>query len=475
MLFNSLSFLVFAPLFFLGFFLLRGNARLFWLLGASYFFYAWWDWRFLSLLALSTIVDFQIGRAMEAAVDERRRRTLLIVSLCSNLGILGVFKYFDFFSDSARELLGLIGLSVSPPLLNVVLPVGISFYTFQTMSYSIDLYRRQIDAEHSLLRFGTYVAMFPQLVAGPIVRASSLLPQIRSVPKLDVERLLFGAELVLWGFFLKLCLADNAAQVVDPRFQVPELFGTGSHILGTLAFSLQIYGDFAGYSLIAIGLGRMMGFDFGVNFNRPYFASSFSDFWRRWHVSLSSWLRDYLYIGLGGNRHGSIRTYRNLMLTMVLGGLWHGAALTFIVWGFLHGLYLVLQRAIAPGYGWIVQRLRLPRFISTGIAILVVFTLTNLAWIFFRADSIDSAIVIIQRIFAFSGWEVGAGEERIAIAKTVLIGTAVMIVDYLGTRPALHARYRQSGTLRLLGALVLCWSIAVFGAFDGASFIYFQF
>ena len=475
MLFNSIPFLVFAPIFFVGYFLLRGSGRLLWLLGASYFFYGWWDWRFLSLLALSTGIDYSIGRLMETATDDRHRKTLLTLSVCSNLGILGVFKYFDFFSGSLQALLASLGLSVPLPLLNVVLPVGISFYTFQTMSYTIDLYRREMPAEHSLLRFAVYVAMFPQLVAGPIVRAKSLLPQIRSMPAFDLQRFTHGFELVLWGFFLKLCLADNAAQVVDPRFRFPDLFDAGSHIVGTLAFSLQIYGDFAGYSLIAIGLGRMLGFDFGINFNRPYFASSFSDFWRRWHISLSSWLRDYLYISLGGNQHGVVRTYRNLMLTMLLGGLWHGAGLTFVVWGFLHGSYLVLQRAVQPAYASLMKLLRVPRPIVTGIAILTVFALTNVAWIFFRADSLSSAMTILGRIASFSGWEVGAGEERIAIAKTALIGAIVMVVDYLGTRPGVREVFGRSGRLRFAAALAICWFIAVFGAFEGASFIYFQF
>ena len=476
MLFNSLAFAVFAPLFFALYFVTRGRARLLLTLFASYFFYAWWDWRFVSLLLISTVVDYFVCLKISKSESSRQRKGLLIVSLCSNLGILGVFKYFDFFSVSLASLFEQIGWSVSLPTLNVILPVGISFYTFQTLSYTIDVYRGRLDAETDFWRFAVYVSLFPQLVAGPIVRASHLLPQLKTDARPQLRAFGVGIEMVVWGFFLKTCLADTAAVVVNPRCAVPDFPEPTSHIAGVLCFAFQIYGDFAGYSLIAIGLGRVMGLDLGVNFNRPYFSSSFSEFWQRWHISLSSWLRDYLYISLGGNRRGRARTVRNLILTMVLGGLWHGAGWTFVIWGVLHGLYLAIARILGPGYFAVVKALRVPRFASKAFLIFVVFAATNLAWIFFRAESVDDALTIIFRICEFDGFQaIGAGEQRIALLKTAMFVLIVVSVDALGLVARVREFYQSRLVLRFCGALALTWMILLQGTFEGASFIYFQF
>jgi D-alanyl-lipoteichoic acid acyltransferase DltB (MBOAT superfamily) len=282
--------------------------------------------------------------------------------------------------------------------------------------------------------------------------------------------------MILWGFFLKLCLADDtAATVVGPRFDVPDLFGSLAHMIGVVAFALQIYGDFAGYSLIAIGLGRVMGVDFGVNFNRPYFARSFSDFWSRWHISLSSWLRDYLYIPLGGNRDGSFNTARNLLITMFLGGLWHGASWTFVVWGLLHGLYLVLQRLVSPAWQLAINGIRLPGWMAAVIEIFTVFALTCLGWIFFRAQTFTDAFRIIEIIFEFRDLQLHMSEQLISTVKTALIASVVFGVDALSARESIRQWYLAHPALRIACALMLVWTIILLGTFAGSSFLYFQF
>lgn len=474
MLFTSLTFVVFAVVFFPLYFALKGRARTTFVLLSSYFFYGWWDYRFVSLLILSSIVDFRIGLALERAPPEgRRRKALVTASVVTNLSILGFFKYCNFFIESFYDAF-LPG--AESPALNIVLPVGISFYTFQTLSYSIDLYRRKIErAERDFLTFAAYVALFPQLVAGPIVRASSLLPQMHENATFDIRRIARGLELVIWGFFLKLCLADTAATVVDPRFSTPEGYGALSHAVGVWAFAMQIYGDFSGYSLIAIGLGRCMGFDFGVNFNRPYFARNFSNFWERWHISLSQWLRDYLYIPLGGNRGGQAKTLRNLMLTMLLGGLWHGAGYVFIIWGALHGSYLIAQRLLAPGWQRLTATVRLPELCKHAVEVFTVFMLTCLAWVFFRAEDVDTATLILGKIGSLEGLKIRGGEQTIGIFKTVLVAMVVALVDWAGTRPRIRAWYMERVWARTVAMLMIGWSLILLGTFKGASFLYFQF
>ncbi|MEM7695526.1 MAG: MBOAT family O-acyltransferase [Pseudomonadota bacterium] len=476
MLFNTIPFFVFAAIFFPVYFATRGSARITVLLISSYIFYGWWDWRFCFLLIWSTLLDFVVGRAMAASDDPVRRKILLILSLISNLGTLAVFKYFDFFSASFTSLLNSVGVEATPFLLNVILPVGISFYTFQTLSYTIDLYRRDLPAaEPSLLRFAAYVALFPQLVAGPIVRARTLLPQLAVDQRLDLARIGLGLQWVVWGFFLKLCLADNAAIFVDARFDRPELYDAPSLALATFLFSFQIYGDFAGYSLIAIGLGKIMGFDFGINFNKPYHATSFSNFWQRWHISLSSWIRDYIYIPLGGNRGGEWFTARNLTITMLLGGLWHGAAWTFVVWGLLHGAYLSLQRAAGVPAAAALRGIGVPRWLVTMLAGVVVYLLVCLAWIPFRAATLADAWEIVRVILT---WETEGrvfGDNLLLLARVSLIALFVYLCDTLGLVRTVVRAYNSRWWLRLLGAVILLWGIALFGSFDGTRFIYFQF
>ena len=476
MIFNSLAFLVFAAVFFPVYFATRGQVRMTFLVLASYFFYGWWDWRFCGLLALSTVVDYLIGLGLGASDDPRRRKALLGVSLAVNLGILATFKYFNFFSDSFTSLAGRFGMEVTPFFAEIILPVGISFYTFQTLSYSIDLYRRKIDEpEKSFMRFAAYVAMFPQLVAGPIVRAAHVLPQLKVDQRLDWSRIGLGLQLIVWGFFLKLCLADNAAQFVAPRFDEPSIYTSPSLILAVVLFAFQIYGDFAGYSLIAIGLGLVMGFDLGINFNRPYHATSFSDFWARWHISLSSWFRDYLYIPLGGNRSGRWRTLRNLVITMGLAGLWHGAAWTFVVWGLLHGAYLVIQRLVGEPLAAALRRIGTPALVLRIAAMVVVFIAVCIAWVPFRAEDFSRAGEIYGGILSFDDEGRHFGGQRLMLLRVLAIICFVYVVDSLTLLPSVKDWAMVRPVMRTIGVAFLLWAIALLGAFEGNIFIYFQF
>ncbi|MEK9968444.1 MAG: MBOAT family O-acyltransferase [Ferrovibrio sp.] len=471
MIFTDFPFLVFAIIFFPLYFVTRGQLRITLMLVASYIFYSWWDWRFLSLLILTTLVDYCAALKIADSRSPSRRHSYLMISVVANLTVLGFFKYFNFFIDSAAVVLDSIGLHYSMPVLDIVLPIGISFYTFQSMSYTIDVYRRESRAERSLLVFATCVAIFPHLVAGPIIRASTLIPQVRAHHDWSWPRVLRGLECVVWGFFLKLVLADNLAPLVDGRFAHPDTYGGGQLALGAVGFAFQIYGDFAGYSLIAIGLGRIMGLNFGKNFNRPYFATDFSDFWRRWHISLSSWLRDYLYISLGGNRNGAWATRCNLMLTMLLGGLWHGANWTFVVWGFLHGMFLILQRTVAT-----IVPLQLPAtmdMMMRGLRMALVFACVCLAWVFFRAPDLQQALHYLYRIGDLRDFWVRPAESSLVKAYGFI--AFVVAIDALTANQEIRKTYLRSPLLRALGAAFLIWSIILFGRFDAQAFIYFQF
>ena len=325
MLFNSWEYFVFLPVVLLLYYSLTRRWQNHLLLAASYIFYSWWDWRFTVLLVISTIVDFYLGIAIHQAEEPRHRRRLLVISCIVNFGMLGFFKYFNFFSDSAAHLLQSLGLHAHPIVLQIILPAGISFYTFQTMNYVIDIYRREMQPTRNILTYATFVSYFPHLVAGPIIRAELLLPQLENERVVDNQKFRGGCLLILIGLFKKVVIADSLAPDVTPYFTHPATYSSLVLLKGLYYFSLQIYCDFSGYTDIARGTSRLLGIELPENFNQPYLSQTITEFWRRWHISLSSWLRDYLYIPLGGNRRGRLRTYGNLMLTMVLGGLWHGA------------------------------------------------------------------------------------------------------------------------------------------------------
>lgn len=374
------------------------------LLIASYSFYACWDWRFLSLILISTLTDYHVAKQICGSKSTTGKRFWLSISIFVNLGLLGFFKYFNFFVESAEQLITAIGFVADYPTLNVILPVGISFYTFQTLSYTIDVYRKKSTPTNDLLNFSLYVTFFPQLVAGPIERPSSLLPQIEKKRKITSAHIAEGMHHILIGLFKKVVVADNMALYADGVFAkgADPLNGLENWI-GLIAFALQIYGDFSGYSSIAQGSAKLLGFELSYNFHMPYFAKSPSEFWTRWHVTLSQWLRDYIYIPLGGNRGGSVLTYRNLMLTMLLGGLWHGAGWHFVLWGFYHGLILCLFRLVQIRCSF--ERLTATRMFSV-VATLFMFVLTLFGWLLFRIDNLPQIFDVAVLLCSPSCWQV---------------------------------------------------------------------
>jgi len=446
------------------------------LLVASYIFYGSWDWRFLSLIAISTLSDFVIGKSLGEVSDltpagRSRRKMLLACSVVVNLTILGFFKYFRFFAASAIDLLRLMGMRVNPLTLNVILPVGISFYTFQTMSYTVDVYRRRLQPTHSLLDFAVFVAFFPQLVAGPIERAANLLPQFARPRHIRVEQVSAGLFLILWGFYKKVVIADNVALIADQIFNHYTEYAGLDILLGVLAFSIQIYGDFAGYSDIARGLSRLMGFELLVNFRLPIFAVNPSDFWSRWHISLSSWLRDYLYIPLGGNRGGAWKTYRNLLITMILGGLWHGAAWNFVIWGAYHGLILVLYRAFErrPVHRdpWGGEHPYVIVILKMGI----MFILTLVGWLIFRSTCVRQMIYMLTRVSLVPSAESMDFAFRLSFFALPLL--LMQIYQYV-KRDLLTLTKLPALSRVLVYGFFLTW-ILIFGVRGSTEFIYFQF
>ncbi len=475
MIFNSLPFLVFIAFFLPVYFHLRGQWRLWWCLLASYFFYGWWDWRFLGLIAFSTLVDFFVGQRLSRTEEPNRRKWLLVVSIVVNLGVLAFFKYFNFFAASTAAFLSMLGWQVNWDVLHIILPVGISFYTFQSMSYTIDVYRRKIPATDSLLRFATYIAFFPQLVAGPIVRAAALLPQFQRDHHFRWDNFVIGGTQVLWGFFKKIAIADSLAPFVDQCFQSPHSFAALHLFIGIVFYSFQIYCDFSGYSDIAIGLARIMGFRFPENFRAPYFSQSFSEFWMRWHITLSSWLRDYLYIPLGGNRHGAWRTYRNLMITMVLGGLWHGASWVFVFWGLLHGLYLVGQRLVGPPFGKWLCAVGMPAVGRRLLNVLIVYTLTNVAWVFFRSPDFGTAMAVFEGVSDWSTFSWSLVINKFQVLKGGLLIALLLWVDGTSMRLNWQQLIWRKPQWQWATWAVMLWLIAFFGTFGANAFIYFQF
>lgn len=390
MLFHTWHFFIFFLIVYLIYLPLRKTRFwLHWLLISSYFFYGWWNPLYLLLIIYSTVLDYLVVSWMEKS---QKKRAWLIVSIVNNLFLLGFFKYAGFLTENLNILLSHLGIPFAIPAPGVLLPVGISFYTFQSMSYTIDFYRGDIKKEHSFIRFATFVSLFPQLVAGPIERAKGLLPQLTGKPKIFKENITDGLSLFFVGLFKKVALADYLALYVDKVYAAPALFDSISLILATFAFGWQIYFDFSGYTDMARGLARMMGFNLMLNFNNPYLATSLGDFWNRWHISLSTWFKDYVYIPLGGNRKGKFNTYKNMFLTMLISGLWHGAAWTFIIWGFLHAVGRFLTRELEKTEFY---KEKIPKLVKQ----LSVFAFVTFTWIFFRAESLTDATLIINRIF----------------------------------------------------------------------------
>lgn len=405
MLFNSIDFAIFLPIVFvLYWFVFNKHLRQQNLLvvAASYLFYGWWDWRFLSLILFSTLVDFGVGRALAHQAQPSRRKLLLAISMAANLGFLGFFKYYHFFLENFQQAFSFFGTEISGGSLQIVLPVGISFYTFQTMSYTIDVYRRRLEPTRDFVAFSAFVSFFPQLVAGPIERATHLLPQFQNKRTFDYSLAVDGMRQILWGLFKKMVIADNCAQHANLIFNNHADYPGSTLLLGALFFTFQIYGDFSGYSDIAIGTSRLFGFDLMRNFNFPYFSRDIAEFWRRWHISLSTWFRDYLYIPLGGSRGGTWMKVRNTFVIFLVSGFWHGANWTFIAWGALNACYflpLLLTQNHRKNLGGVAEGRLLPaprEFFSISLT----FILTVFAWIFFRAVSIRDALSYLSGIFS---------------------------------------------------------------------------
>ena len=388
MLFNSLDFAVFIPIVFLLYwFVTQKNLRLqnTLIVVSSYVFYGWWDWRFLSLIFLSTLLDFFLGKLLKVEESLFKRKVLLGSSILVNLGFLGFFKYYNFFLTNFIDAFSLFGMQINANSLNIILPVGISFYTFQTLSYTIDVYKKKLEPTEDFLAFSAFVCFFPQLVAGPIERATNLLPQFYKKRIFKYDKAVDGLRQIVWGLFKKVVIADNCAEIANQVFNNSADLNGSSLVLGAFFFTFQIYGDFSGYSDMAIGISRLFGFNLKQNFATPYFSRDIAEFWRRWHISLSTWFRDYLYIPIGGSRGGVVLKVRNTLVIFIVSGFWHGANWTFIVWGFLNALYflpLLLTNTNRNSTGIIAERSLLPS-IKEFCAMLSTFSLTVFAWIFF--------------------------------------------------------------------------------------------
>lgn len=486
MLFNSIEFAIFLPVvFILYWFVFQNNLKLqnILILVASYIFYGWWDWRFLSLIIFSTLLDYSIGRALSQTKEVPKRKLLLWTSIIVNLGFLGFFKYYNFFIDNFTTAFSFFGKNISVNSLNIILPVGISFYTFQTLSYSIDVYRGKLEAEKNFVSFAAFVSFFPQLVAGPIERATNLLPQFPQKRYFDYDKAVDGMRQILWGLFKKVVIADNCAQLANLISNNSESYNGSALVLGALFFTFQIYGDFSGYSDIAIGTSRLFGFDLKRNFAFPYFSRDIAEFWRRWHISLSTWFRDYLYIPLGGSRGGLKMKLRNTFIIFLVSGFWHGANWTFIVWGGLNALYflpLLLSNKNRENIDIIAKGKRFPKF-NEAIGVLTTFSLTVLAWIFFRANSLNQAFSYISGIFSKSIFKM-PNLDTFNLFQAGLTGVLVlffMSIEWMGR----EHEYAIEGIDMKLGKKALYrWSFytilwtAVF-IFSGneQEFIYFQF
>lgn len=471
MLFNSVDFLLFFAAFIVLWPVLKRHNLTRWgyLTAASFFFYGWWDWRFIFLLLLSGLIDFFAALGMERS--RGWRRPLLVLSLMGNLGVLAVFKYLDFGLANLNAVLDALGLDAAAPLPRLMLPVGISFYTFQSMSYTIDVYRGKLTPTRNPLHFFAYLAMFPQLVAGPIVRASQLLPQLRHAQPVTEEQRWTGLRLIVQGYFKKVVIADNLAPVVNAAFGDETLVASGLYWWAiALFFAVQIYCDFSGYSDIACGLARWMGYAFPENFAHPYIAGSFREFWTRWHISLSTWFRDYVYIPLGGSRRGEAAGHRNMWVTMLLSGLWHGAAWTFVMWGALHALMLSIERRT----GWPERVRKLPggQFLTMAVTLAGVL----IGWVFFRAESMAQAVHVVVLMLSPATFELSPILGRIHWQEMLLVG--LIAVRHVQFHPAITAiKWPQLGGDRVwqpAAVAVLVWACVILRG-PGSAFIYFQF
>lgn len=497
MLFNSIDFIIFFPIVALLYFAMPKRLKSLWLLGASYYFYMCWNARYLVLILFSTVVTYVCGCLLERAdqrADESKKlfykKCCVAGSMAINLSILFLFKYYAFAAANMEILLQHMGISAKLPAVDLLLPVGISFYTFQALGYTIDVFRGRIRAEKNFIQYALFVSFFPQLVAGPIERAGNLLSQLRHVNRFDYERAREGLLIMIWGYFLKLVLADRIAIIVNTVYGAYDIYGGMYLVVATVLFAFQIYCDFAGYSTIAVGAARIMGFTLMENFDAPYLSCSVAEFWRRWHISLSSWFKDYLYIPLGGSRKGEIRKYVNVMIVFCVSGLWHGAGWTFVIWGGLNGLYQVIGAVGRPVRDRLIVLFHLHResFAHKLAAILFTFCLVDFSWLFFRAQNIEHAFAILKSIctvrnpwilFDGSLYEIGLSMKSFHV---MLLSLALLIAADIARYKGICIRkiiLEQDYWFRYLvfaGSVLLITLVGVWGVgFEESGFIYFQF
>lgn len=437
---------------------------------SSLVFYGWWDGRFLGLLIITALSTFLSSRWMDNTNDAKKRKFLLVGTIVINVGILFFFKYFNFFVQSFADALSLMGMSVNVTTLHILLPVGISFYTFTALSYTIDVYQHKVESTNDALAYFAYVMFFPSILSGPISRAQKQLPQYFSRRNFDYDKSISACKLILWGGVMKLCLADRLGIYVDTIYaNIAQHNGT-TLLITSILYSIQIYADFAGYSLMAIGFGKLLGIDLQTNFIRPYFAKTVTDFWRRWHISLTTWFRDYIYFPLGGNRCSKARWALNTLIVFTISGLWHGAAYTFIIWGALHGVCMVIERLV---YGEKIKQLSDKFSMSNIIRIIITFIIVNFAWIFFRINNLGDVMQIFKKIFTEPG-------KPFLDTNTLLMGFVAMAIIFIydlvkEKHLNMHLLSSRFMVVRYLTAIMLIVYILAFGVLNGGSFIYFQF
>ena len=456
MLFNSFDFFIYLPLFFIGYFIFKFNlkAQNLFVLISSLIFYSFWDYRFLPLILVYIIADYYFGILIASQETVKFRKGVLILAITFNLLGLMFFKYFNFIIEiinyTFKSMFTLKMINQN----EIILPIGISFFTFHSISYLVDIYKHRVEPTKNFVAYASFVSFFPQLVAGPISRAEDMLPKFLQKREIDSEKMSQGISQITLGFFKKIVVADSIGLFVDGTYASLDVMSDFQILLSTIFYSFQIYCDFSGYTDIALGLGKIFGIEFKTNFNRPYFSKNFSEFWDRWHISLSSWLRDYLYIPLGGNKYGKLNTFKNLLITMLIGGLWHGAKINFIIWGFLHGIYLIGQRIIP---------IKLPNIIT----VFLTFLLTSLAWVFFRAPNLGDSLFIIQHILEMKSFQLLG---VFAIVKIVYLILCILCLDLF------YFEYFNQYSFKAIAInSILFLHIILLASFNNNGFIYFQF
>lgn len=477
MLFNSFSYVLFFPVVCLLYFAIPFRWRTAFLLLASYYFYMCWRWEYVVLIMVQTEINFLCGLRMERARTPVGRSALLLAAIILTLAILFFFKYYNFINDAIGSVFAFLKAPYHIPPLDILLPIGISFHTFQSLGYIIDVYREKIPVERSFMKFALFVSFFPLLVAGPIERANHLLPQLERIHRFDVARLSSGLKLMLWGFFKKVVIADRLADYVNQIYDHPADFSGSTLALATYFFAFQIYCDFSGYSDIAIGSARVLGFDLMQNFNLPYLSRSISDFWQRWHISLSTWFRDYLYFPLGGSRVSEARWAVNILIVFMVSGLWHGASWVFVIWGGLHGMYYLMEKGLAPYSQALCSRLHLPEKIQALFQVLLTFHLVLVAWVFFRASSVLEALFILKRMLTdllrapYLGYSSVGTVMGLALVGLLI---AVQLLQRFKRLPPRVSGMQVPAALGWGACLGMLLGLALLGK-NGHGFIYFQF